>query len=559
MAVRTRARMKAIQAVPVTVPAGNETDVRMAILNSLLTCPHRKLNEVYPVHVDLAQRDPIFYRHLAAWYADTGEIRDHQEAFIVTLILSGFEGHRDIGLALLRDLPPYRVRRIVDFISGTKNTKKIFEPLTKDQLKQLSDARKAQKKAAKDKAEVPALPVFERKATEEVESIGLFRSLPDSMRTEIGRWLREREADEEWFDGCVLSARQAMKRLYAKVQLKPSKRAQKILFENEMPSGSRLAALRELANAKTPADQAAVVIKNKIPFRVAQNVVSVMTPTVLLALIEVMTDQELVGSIGMLQKRGAMANADLKALIERRLEKAQKSKKGISALKTGVAVKVTGGAMKEQLEKLGDAQVKKKGGIKVPCALFVDISASMHEAIEVGKQIGAMIAGTTQSDFWTFAFNTIPYEIKATDATMSSWEKAFHGLRPVGGTACGCPFRALGERKVDLIVVIGDGGDNTAPQFQEGYAEYTRKTGLKPSVVLVHVPGESNVMTANCKRAGIEMETWEFNGDYYSLPGLLPLISKNSKLDLLLSILEWELPKRRPSLEEEAVLAGAKV
>src|SRR5215470_15391830 len=98
-----------------------EADLRMSMLNSLLTCPHRKLNLVHPLHADLVKQDPRFYVRLAAWYADHGDVRDHKEMFIITLALSAFPGHRDVGLAMLRALPPYQVGRVVDFIHGRKD------------------------------------------------------------------------------------------------------------------------------------------------------------------------------------------------------------------------------------------------------------------------------------------------------------------------------------------------------------------------------------------------------------------------------------------------------
>src|SRR5690242_21006693 len=102
-----------------------EQDLRLGILNTLLTTPHRRLDEIWPVHGEMAQKDPRFYVRLAAWYADHGDVRDHKEMFIVTLILSEFEGHRDVGLAMLRTLPPYQVVRVLDFIHGRKQTKKV--------------------------------------------------------------------------------------------------------------------------------------------------------------------------------------------------------------------------------------------------------------------------------------------------------------------------------------------------------------------------------------------------------------------------------------------------
>ena len=102
-----------------------EQDLRLNILNTLLTTPHRNLAKLWPVHRDLATQDPRFYVRLAAWYADHGDVRDHKEMFVITLVLSEFDGHRDVGLAMLRGLPPYQVVRVVDFINGRKDTVRV--------------------------------------------------------------------------------------------------------------------------------------------------------------------------------------------------------------------------------------------------------------------------------------------------------------------------------------------------------------------------------------------------------------------------------------------------
>src|SRR6516162_1771536 len=102
--------------------ASTEQDLRLNILNTLLTTPHRQLAQIWPVHADLVEQDPRFYVRLAAWYHDHGDVRDHKEMFVITLCLSTFEGHRDVALALLRQLPPYEVARVVDFVHGRKTT-----------------------------------------------------------------------------------------------------------------------------------------------------------------------------------------------------------------------------------------------------------------------------------------------------------------------------------------------------------------------------------------------------------------------------------------------------
>src|SRR2546423_13826207 len=106
------------------IAANPEQDLRLALLNTLLTTPHRKLEQIHPVHAQIVTSDPRFYVRLAAWYNDHGDVRDHKEMFAVTLILSDFPGHRDVGLAMLREMPPYQVVRVLDFIHGRKKTRK---------------------------------------------------------------------------------------------------------------------------------------------------------------------------------------------------------------------------------------------------------------------------------------------------------------------------------------------------------------------------------------------------------------------------------------------------
>lgn len=62
-----------------------EMDVRVSILNSFLTTPHRKLEELAPLHTSALEHDPLFYSHLAAWYFAKGEVRDHKLLFVAHL------------------------------------------------------------------------------------------------------------------------------------------------------------------------------------------------------------------------------------------------------------------------------------------------------------------------------------------------------------------------------------------------------------------------------------------------------------------------------------------
>jgi hypothetical protein len=505
-----------------------EQDLRLEILNTLLTTPHRQLEKISPVHKEMVEKDPRFYVRLGAWYNDHGDVRDHKEMFIITLALSQFEGHRDVGLAMLRNLPPYEVVRVLDFIHGRKKT------------------RKARANASgKHKPAEPERP----SAATVVEEFGLFRNPPRALKTEIVRYLQEREAEPEWFDSTVLIARKAVKRLYALLHIKPGERAQKILFEEEPPADSRLFALKELAKASTPAEQARAIVEHRIPYRVAATVVQQMTPTVLLALLSRMSPQELINNLGSLQRRGALDNPDLKLLVEQKLEEAKTGPR-VSAFKAEEAMKAANLStdVREKLEQVADTQVKAKGRINRPAALFIDKSGSMQLAIELGKRLGALISAICEKELYVYAFDTMAYPIERAGNDLGAWEKALKGITAGGGTSCGVALEYMSRKRqyVEQIILVSDEGENTAPLFVDSLRKYREAVLADPNVCFVRTPGASNQLEEQCRRAGLLCDAFQFTGDYYALPNLVPLLSRPSKLELLMEIMEYPLPSRKP-------------
>jgi hypothetical protein len=495
-----------------------EQDLRLSILNTLLTTPHRRLDAVWPVHAEMARQDPRFYVRLAAWYADHGDVRDHKEMFIITLVLSSFPGHRDVGLALLRGLPPYEVVRVVDFINGRKERPRA-------------------------RAAAAAEPT-------ELTSHGLFRNPPRCLRTEVTRYLREREADAAWLDSTVLVARKALKRLYALLHVAPGERAQKILFDEDPPADSRLFALRALARASSPEAQARAIIEHEIPYRVAVSVVHQLTPVVVAALVERMSPQEVINNLAALERRGALADASLKALIERKLDEARTGAR-VSALKAEQALQVTDLApdVRVRLEKVADTQVKAKGRITRPTALLIDKSGSMSQAIELGKRIGALLSAVCEAELYVYAFDTIAYEVEAGGTDLAAWERSLQGITAGGGTSVGVAVEALRRKRhyVEQVLVITDEGENTPPLFLDSLRKYQAELKADPGVCFVRTPGSTTQMEDACRKAGVVADAFQFTGDYYALPNLVPLLARPSKLDLLMEILEYPLPARKPA------------
>lgn len=470
-----------------------EQDIRLEMLNSLLTTPHRKLEQVAATHQLMVEVDPLFYGHLAVWYQRHGDVRDHKEVFVSHLLTSSLVDHRKAGFVLLQGLPPYQVARVIDFM--------------KQQL----------------------------------------GKVPRSTRTAVRRYLTQREQNPKQFDRAALRGRKAIKHLYATLHIKPGARADAILFKNDPPDGSLAKVLKQIANAQNPAEQARLIVEFKIPYAIAIGSIQQLAPTVLAALIHNMSPQEVINNLKSLKARGAMDHAEIKQLIDGKLDQAQTGNR-ISAFKAQVAAEAAGldAETTAKLEKVTDEQVKRRGAIGKSTALLVDKSGSMSCAIEVGKRLAAMISGISQADLFVYAFDTLPYPVKAQGSDLSDWERAFKLIKAGGGTSLGCALEVMRQRqqKVDQIILVTDEGENTTPYFAETYQRYCREFDILPNVVIVRVGYAYQLVEDQLKQQQAPVETFTFQGDYYALPNLVPLLTRPSRLELLMEIMDTPLPAR---------------
>jgi hypothetical protein len=476
----------------------SERDIRVQILNSFLTTPHRKLEELAPLHVSALERDPLFYGHLAPWYFEKGEVRDHKTLFVAHLATSEHTEFREAAWVLLQKLAPYEVARVLD------HAKRV---------------------------------------------VG---KTPRSLKSAIAFYLKTRENNTRQFDGAALRARADLKHLYASLRLKPGPRAQAILFDEQPPADSPLAALKLLAKAESAEEQAQIILDHKIPYTTAVGAIRHMTPALLVALINAMSPQEVINNMASLKRRGAMENLEVKALIEQKLS-AAKTDKRVSTMKAKKAAEIAqlDVEMERKLTDITDQRVASKAEIKRPTALFVDKSGSMTQAIEVAKQLAALVSAIISADFHVYAFDTAAFEIKAVVGegkrpALSDWEKAFKFIKADGGTSIGCAMVKLLRDKIyiEQVVIVTDEGENTAPFFRDAWTEYAKEMPTAPSVIIVKVGGSYLPFERGLQERGIETLEYEFRGDGYSLPNVLPLLAMPSKSELVDMIMGFELPKR---------------
>src|SRR5262249_7106794 len=111
----------------------------------------------------------------------------------------------------------------------------------------------------------------------------------------------------------------------------------------------------------------------------------------------------------------------------------------------------------------------------------------------------------------------------------------------------GVAVEALRRKRqyVEQLIVVTDEEENTPPLFVDALQKYRTELKVDPGVCFVRTPGGKTQLEEACRRARITADAFPFTGDYYSLPNLVPLLARPSKLDLLLEILEYPLPTRK--------------
>jgi hypothetical protein len=166
--------------------------------------------------------------------------------------------------------------------------------------------------------------------------------------------------------------------------------------------------------------------------------------------------------------------------------------------------------------------------------------------------MASMVSAIMDADLHVYAFDTMPYPITCQDTDIASWEKALRGINAGGSTSCGCAIVALqrNRQRVEQIIMITDEGENTSPPFLRSLQDYSTAMNVQPSIFMLRC-GERRyrhtILTERATRAGFDVTAYDFDGDYYSLPNLIPMLCQPSKLELLMEIMEYPLPTRKAS------------
>ena len=476
----------------------SEEGVRSKLLDSFLKASHGDLETFGRLHLQALEKDPIFYGHLARWYQTNGTIRDHHELFCAHLLTSPFPEHRAHGTVLMQYLRPYQTARVVRYC------KEVLHFSTR------------------------------------------------ALKSAVTFYLRRREADPLWFDEHVIRRRDSLKYLYSTLHIKAGERAHKVLFQDDPPADSRVSIARQLKKlAERPEEQARLIVKNRIHYTACVGAITHYTPAVLYALACVMTPPQVINNLKFFERRGALDHPDTRKVVEEKLRYGTEESR-VSDFKSMVALSKLNAStdLARELMAITATRIKNRGEIKVPTALFVDKSGSMQSCIEIGKLLATMCSSIATAELYVYAFDTNTFEIKCKDSEFASWERAFAPIRAQNGTSIGAPFSRLKDKEVEQIVVISDGEHNSPPSFSTMLEQYEKAHKRQVRVIFVKVSpaptpfvrAQSQALTPlETEMAGKDFTVINFNGDYYNLPNVIPLLCSGNNFELVEEVLAKEL------------------
>jgi hypothetical protein len=471
-------------------PAQDEKGIRARLVDSFLKASHGDLASFARLHLEALSKDPIFYGHLARWYFERGSIRDHQELFAAHLLTSPYPEHREHGKVLMQVLRPYQVERIV------KYCKEILSYPTR------------------------------------------------ALRSAVTFYLRRREDNVLWFDEHVIRRRGAMKYLYSSLHIRPCPRADRVLFKNDPPEDSRVLIAAQLEKLRNdPARQAELIVKHRIHYTAALGAIKHFTPGVVFALATVMTPQQIINNLTFFEKRGGLKDSYTRQVIEEKIRYGVTESR-VSDFKSLVALRKI--QADEDLAKtlldMTYQRLRNRGRITVPTAIFVDKSGSMEACIEIGKLLATMCSSLAESDLHVHAFDAYSFEVKAKGTDFAAWEQAFAPIKADGATSIGAPLRQLMKHNIDQILIISDGEENTAPMFRGALKAYEDKHKKTVRVIFLKVRTK-NETPLDRDLSGRDGMIIPFDGDYYNLPNVVPLLCTGNDFELVDEIMQLPLHK----------------
>lgn len=494
-----------------------------SLFDQMTKVQHRVYGPMVTGFLNALDEDPYFVSRALVYLYKNSKVRDQQDCAIIALLQSPTDyGLRDAGAALLAQdfsqtqntdgmlsLPPYRLLRVWDYIHGNEI------------VLQNGKQKRVKRQTAGPKVH-------------------------SRMRNLMTKYVGFLESEPNRFDGVAELNKSMLKYLYTTYGLKPSKRAQAILFDNHPPSDSKAAIIKQvaqLAKDDKVIEAAILGIENKLSYMVMQSIIPKSEPAVAIALVEAMTAEQAANSISWVEKSGILEIPEVKNAFTSKVKRA----KNLANLSHRKSSQATNEAVVEAVKAAKETVVSGLKKIERETLVLIDISASMTKAIPVAVNMTSHLAPYLDFDKTMLVwFKHMAGEIKPRSLSYEDLVDSVKLLRATGGTSMVAGLNVSRDKGFDAqnIVVITDGGENgSAASHMGAMATEVSRMNPIPQIIIVGVGSYDRNFTRSFDNLGISVEEFIFEkDDYYLYDQVGALLAGARRKTLVESILEIELP-----------------
>jgi hypothetical protein len=476
-----------------------EIDVRVNVLNSILHTPHKEIDPLIPIHIAAEDGDPLFYVKLGIWYDRNGTIRDHKKLFAAKIIASQYPEFRKVGEKLLTQMGAR------DANTSMGITEKFFKGKSGGIRRRVRRTVAAIVEAIEDNSQ-------KDNGIQLLRNAGVIRDLIVKYRLPVK------------YEQTSASLHFRTKG----VDVTPYK-----AFE----------AIRMIKNGGLTEEATCTLIDTyRLPPLQVMGSLSNLTPAIAASMLKGMSSAEAVNFMKMFERKGLTNIQQFTKAVEKKVTEGKKSESA-SMRSMKAAKSLSDGKGAEALAKITDDFVSRLPRIKKSVVLAIDKSHSMQKAIAIGKELATILAAVVDSpmdNLKVCVYNNVTSEIPVSEKNdYTDFEARFRYIKANGTTSLGSVIEYIDAKEIkpDVIIFIGDANENDLPLLDRSLAKSDNVVGAKIINLKVGDPVfDLNVTKEVASSKSLEIENMRYDGDYYSLPNIVKIITSGGIKDTIAEI-----------------------
>ena len=371
----------------------------------------------------------------------------------------------------------------------------------------------------------------------------IYKKFPRSAVNAIKKHLKNIENDEEKFDRLLIYDKNTLKHIYSSLHIKPSERADNILFKNKMPKGSFAEALKLLRTTKYDSNLVCSIIdKYSLTAEESLHAVSHFSYKISKKILDMLTPEEILKLYPKMKRLKMTKDEDILWEIKEKIYLLPKKQPKAEARRIKKYIHKPTIQFKSQIYAYILKFLEKRYSIDKEISLLIDVSGSMYAHQEIGKAFvhifSSLMSDIDKLHVWTFA--TEASEINIKDPKWKEYpsinqKPTYNSL----GTSPGSALLKMAEKeeKSDVLIIISDGNENGSVLFSDAYEKYVQKMNFFPYPIFIKCGYISDKFETNLQNSDITCFVSEFT-DYESvISEIRPFIFSKSFTDTMKAII----------------------